>query len=84
ATIGLGGVAATPLRARATEDALLGRVWNEETVTAASAVLAAEGTPMEDHRASAAYRRIMLSQALPKLYLQTSEGQANEGQEVSA
>ena len=28
ATIGLGGVAATPLRATATEAALLGRPWN--------------------------------------------------------
>ncbi|HEY5222500.1 MAG TPA: FAD binding domain-containing protein [Microbacteriaceae bacterium] len=84
ATIGLGGVAATPLRARATEAALLGKAWNEQTVTAASAVLGAEGTPMEDHRASAAYRRIMLSQALPKLYVQTSEGQESESQEVSA
>ncbi|TAM70539.1 MAG: 2Fe-2S iron-sulfur cluster binding domain-containing protein [Microbacteriaceae bacterium] len=88
ATIGLGGVAATPLRARATEAALIGKVWNEETVTAASAVLGAEGTPMDDHRASAAYRRIMLSQALPKLFVQTNEGQApddrsSESQEVS-
>ncbi|WP_308466789.1 xanthine dehydrogenase small subunit [Rathayibacter soli] len=83
AMIGLGGVAATPLRARATEAALIGRAWNEDTIAAASAVLGAEGTPMEDHRASAAYRRIMLSQALPKLYVQTGDGQASESQEVS-
>ncbi len=44
--IGLGGVAATPLRATATEDALLGRPWNAETIAAAATVLGAEGTPI--------------------------------------
>jgi len=63
ARIGLGGVAATPLRAVATEDALVGRPWSETTVRAAAAVLAGEGTPMDDHRASAAYRSAMLGQA---------------------
>jgi xanthine dehydrogenase small subunit len=64
ARIGLGGVAATPLRARATEAALEGRPWTEETVEAASRVLAAEGTPIDDQRASAAYRSAMLGNAL--------------------
>jgi xanthine dehydrogenase small subunit len=62
--IGLGGVAATPLRARATEDALRGRAWTAETVERAAEVLAGEGTPMDDHRASASYRAAMLGQAL--------------------
>ena len=56
ARIGLGGVAATPIRARATEAALVGRPWTRETVRDAASVLATEGTPMADHRASAAYR----------------------------
>jgi xanthine dehydrogenase small subunit len=64
ARIGLGGVAATPLRARATEAALEGRPWTGETVEAASAVLAGEGTPIDDQRASAAYRSAMLGNAL--------------------
>lgn len=68
ARIGLGGVAATPIRARATEDALVGKPWSLETVRTASAVLAAEGTPISDHRASAAYRSVMLQQALLKLF----------------
>lgn len=68
ARIGLGGVAATPLRARATEAALEGRPWTAETVDAAAAVLATEGTPMDDHRASAAYRSAMLGQSLRKLF----------------
>lgn len=68
ARIGLGGVAATPLRAVATEDALVGRPWTEETVRRAAAVLAGEGTPMDDHRASAAYRSAMLGQSLLRLF----------------
>ena len=70
ARIGLGGVAATPLRARATEAALVGRPWSAETVRAAARVMAAEGTPLDDHRASAAYRSAMLGQALLRLHAQ--------------
>ena len=62
ARIGLGGVAATPIRALATEAALEGRPWNDETVEAAAAVLAGEGTPIDDQRASAAFRAAMLGQ----------------------
>lgn len=68
ARIGLGGVAATPLRAVASEDALVGRPWTEETVRRAAAVLAGEGTPMDDHRASASYRSAMLGQSLLRLF----------------
>ena len=71
ARIGLGGVAATPIRARATEDALTGRPWTSRTVRAAADVLAGEGTPIDDQRASAAYRSAMLGQALGKLGEQT-------------
>ena len=67
ARIGLGGVAATPIRARATEAALVGREWNRETARDAASVLATEGTPMSDHRASAEYRSLMLGTALLKL-----------------
>ena len=64
ARIGLGGVAATPVRALATEAALVGRPWSLETIEAASEVLAGEGTPIDDQRASAAYRSAMLGTAL--------------------
>ncbi|MFB6805281.1 xanthine dehydrogenase small subunit [Streptomyces sp. NPDC056387] len=73
ARIGLGGVAATPIRALATEAALEGRPWAAETVEAAARVLRAQGTPMDDHRASAGYRSAMLGQSLLKLYAQTTE-----------
>ncbi|WP_327145826.1 xanthine dehydrogenase small subunit [Nocardia sp. NBC_01327] len=71
--IGLGGVAATPIRARDTEAALIGKPWSAETVAAAALILKSEGTPMSDHRASAAYRSAMLGRSLEKLYAQTTE-----------
>jgi xanthine dehydrogenase small subunit len=74
ARIGLGGVAATPLRARATEEALTGKPWTETTVREAAAVMAAEGTPMDDHRASASYRSAMLGQSLLRFYAQGGAG----------
>ncbi|MFJ8648873.1 xanthine dehydrogenase small subunit [Streptomyces sp. NPDC093546] len=73
ARIGLGGVAATPIRALAAEAALEGKPWTAENVEAAAQVLRAQGTPMDDHRASAGYRSAMLGQSLRKLYAQTTE-----------
>ncbi|GAA3398694.1 xanthine dehydrogenase small subunit [Streptomyces roseoviridis] len=73
ARIGLGGVAATPIRALAAEAALEGGPWTAPAVEAAAALLRTEGTPMSDHRASAAYRSAMLGQSLLKLYAQTTE-----------
>ncbi|GAB1640093.1 xanthine dehydrogenase small subunit [Krasilnikovia sp. MM14-A1259] len=73
ARIGLGGVAATPVRARATEDALEGEPWSAATVDAAAQVLRGEGTPLDDHRASAAYRAAMLEQSLRKLYAENGD-----------
>ena len=68
ARIGLGGVASTPVRALRTEAALEGSAWTRESVDAAAVVLAGEGTPLSDHRATAAYRSAMLGQSLLKLY----------------
>jgi xanthine dehydrogenase small subunit len=79
AGIGLGGVAATPVRATMTEDALVGRPWSSETVQAASEVLASEGTPLDDHRASAAYRAAMLGQSLLKLHAEHPDMPVMEG-----
>jgi xanthine dehydrogenase small subunit len=73
AQIGLGGVAATPLRATATETALVGSPWSRETVTAAAEILGDEGTPMSDHRASTRYRAAMLRSSLLKLHADNPE-----------
>ncbi|THC54878.1 FAD binding domain-containing protein [Streptomyces sp. A1499] len=74
ARIGLGGVAATPIRALAVEAALEGQPWEAATVEAAARILETQGTPMNDHRASAGYRSAMLGQSLLKLYARTTEG----------
>jgi xanthine dehydrogenase small subunit len=77
-SIGLGGVAATPIKARNTERALSGKSWTRNNVRAAAEVLAHEGTPLSDHRASAAYRTAMLRTSLLKLHA------TNSGREVQA
>jgi xanthine dehydrogenase small subunit len=71
--IGLGGVAATPLRATAAEEALRGQPWTRETVAAAADELARAGTPMSDHRASERYRIAMLRSSLPKFFAENEE-----------
>ena len=73
ARIGLGGVAATPIRAIETEAALVGRPWTQETVDRAATVLSAEGTPIDDQRSSARYRSAMLGQSLRKLFVESAE-----------
>jgi len=74
ARIAMGGMAAMPKRASACEAALIGRPWNEATVTAAAAALARDFAPISDMRASARYRaavarnllwRFFRSEALP-------------------
>lgn len=68
ARIGLGGVAATPMRSAQTEAALENQPFSREVVHAAAALMRQEGTPMDDHRASARYRAAMLGTALLKLH----------------
>ncbi len=76
ASIGVGGVAATPVRARRTEAALTGKPWTAGTVRAAAEVLRAEFQPISDMRASAAYRSEVLGNLLQRLWLE-SQGQRN-------
>jgi xanthine dehydrogenase small subunit len=71
--IGLGGVAATPIRAQAAEEALTGRPWTRETVAAAAGRMAEAATPLSDHRASAGYRSAMLRTSLLKFYAEHEE-----------
>ena len=71
ASIGAGGVAATPARARQTEAALTGQPWTEATAQRAAAVLQAEFSPISDMRASGAYRRQVLGSLLQRYWLET-------------
>ncbi len=71
ASIGVGGMAATPMRARQTEMALAGRSWNADTVRAAMAVLEQEFEPLSDLRASSTYRRRVLANLLWRSWLES-------------
>jgi len=73
--IGLGGVAATPIRAHETEAALIGQPWTPGTVQRAARILRREGTPQDDHRASAAYRAAMLEGTLLKFFAEETEAE---------
>ncbi|WP_332745159.1 xanthine dehydrogenase small subunit [Hydrogenophaga sp.] len=75
-SIGAGGVAATPVRARQTEAALLGQAWSADTVGAAIAVLRGEFKPITDMRASAAYRQTVLGNLLQRFWLESQGLQA--------
>ena len=70
-SIGAGGVAATPARARQTEAALRGQPWNADTVMTAAAALRAEFQPISDMRASAAYRQTVLGNLLQRFWLES-------------
>jgi len=71
ASIGAGGVAATPARAHTTQAALRGQPWNEITVRAAIDTLRAEFSPISDMRASGDYRRQLLGNLLWRFWLES-------------
>ena len=70
-SIGAGGVAATPVRARQTEAALRGQPWSQASVQAAMLTLRAEFEPLSDMRASSAYRRQVLGNLLQRFWLES-------------
>lgn len=71
ASIGAGGVAATPVRAAQTEAALTGRPWTQATAQQAIRTLRAEFSPISDMRASGAYRREVLGNLLQRFWLES-------------
>jgi len=71
ASIGAGGVAATPVRATKTEAALTGQPWTQATVQHAITTLRAEFSPISDMRATAAYRSQVLGNLLQRYWLES-------------
>ena len=65
--VALGSVAATPMRATATEAAMEGRWPIPETADLAAETLAAEIHPIDDVRSTAEYRRIVAARVLHRL-----------------
>ena len=78
-----GGMAGIPKRATAVENALLGRAWTEESVTAAAAHLDQDFSPLSDWRASADYRMLTARNLLTRFWLET-QGQQAELQRFAA
>ena len=76
ASIGAGGVAAVPARARQTEAVLHGQSWSESTAQQAAQALQAEFTPLSDMRASRQYRHAVLGNLLQRFWLE-SQGLSN-------
>ena len=74
ARLAFGGVAATPARAHAAEDALLGQAWNEATLAKIVPLAVQAFTPMTDHRGSGDYRRAMIGRLLEKFLAETRAG----------
>ncbi|MFL5686001.1 MAG: FAD binding domain-containing protein [Chloroflexota bacterium] len=65
--VALGSVAATPIRATATEQALEGRRPTPETADRAADTLAGELTPIDDVRSTAEYRRLVAARVLHRI-----------------
>jgi len=65
--ISLGSVAPVPMRARKTETLLEGAAPTRETADRAAATVAAEITPINDVRSSAAYRRAATARVLHRI-----------------
>lgn len=70
--IAYGGVAATPKRARHTEDFLIGQNWDEETLQKAMLIMAKDYTPLSDMRASSEYRMTSAQNLLYRFFIETS------------
>jgi xanthine dehydrogenase molybdopterin binding subunit/xanthine dehydrogenase small subunit len=78
ARLAYGGVAATPIRARRTEALLEGKPWTEETIKDALRTLETEGTPIDDVRSGAAYRKGLIVSLFEKFF----RGEASEAQDA--
>jgi len=72
ARVAFGGVAATPRRATQCEAALTGAKWNDATLHAAMAALDRDYAPIDDMRASAAYRKLVSRNLLQRFYVEST------------
>jgi xanthine dehydrogenase small subunit len=72
ARIAYGGMSGTPKRAGLAEAAATGRPWTRETAEAIAAALGEDYTPLDDWRASAAYRRLVASNLARRFFAETA------------
>lgn len=71
ASIGVGGVAATPVRAKQTEACFVHQPWSQSTIALAQQCLSQEFSPISDMRASAQYRSQVLVNLLQRAWLES-------------
>lgn len=76
ARIAFGGMAAIPKRAKAAEAALKGKPFGEAAFKAAMESLAQDFAPIDDHRASAAYRMKAAQNLILKYFVERRFGDA--------
>ncbi|WP_419317890.1 xanthine dehydrogenase small subunit [Caulobacter sp. ErkDOM-E] len=72
ARIAFGGMAGTPRRASGCEAALIGQPWTQATIEVAMAAIDAGYTPLNDMRASSAYRSLTARNMLRKVFIETT------------
>jgi xanthine dehydrogenase small subunit len=72
ARLAYGGVAATPLRAIAIEQMLVGKAWNLETVQQVKPALKEAFVPLTDVRGSAEYRKMLVANLFEKFFVEMS------------
>lgn len=84
ARIAFGGMAEVPKRARAVEAALVGRPWSEETFEAAGETLARDFAPIDDMRASSAYRAAVARNLLLRYFREQEHGDLSATRLVGA
>jgi xanthine dehydrogenase small subunit len=70
ARIAFGGIAATPKRALSVERALIGQPWTRATIDAALTAFAHDFEPIDDMRASAAYRLRVAQNLLVRTFIE--------------
>lgn len=73
-TLAAGGVAATPLRLKKTENYLLGQKLTQATIDQAVKELQSEFKPLSDVRASSAYRRVVIENYFRKFFADVGVG----------
>lgn len=76
ARLAFGGMAATPKRAVAAENALIGRRYTEAQVRQAADALGQDFQPITDLRASADYRMMVARNLLRRDFLERTQGSA--------
>ena len=78
ARLAYGGVAAMPVRATKTEQALIGKPWKPETCEQILSILEKEFSPISDVRGSANYRQQLIKTLLRKFFTEGQGGAVSE------